>query len=400
MSPVEHTELPTTARECTSEGEALSLVARIERGECTSCSTQTYEACVLDAAQRHWWAAARGFVNLLRSANVAVSSETRFALTQLRDESASVLSLLRQTRMDEATIRCAVLWAQGTTGVHLSVKFASRLDAPVTVLNVDNEQVTINETHVLFSGIGRQKPKRYVVEIELFEPIQPALSSWAFGSVGTVRFTLRKGNATEWKRLTLAAEGLPFKHRVWWEKQEQVEEEEKKLREEEAARKKKLREDEAAARREEAAREKARVEAEARRLEDEERAALRAKGLPLVEAAMAAMEALVAGPAEEAFEATRTATAGLLEAVGQASNQTAREYAESLLNSARSLSSTGFADLTKDALQSTVAQYAAFCQGLVPPAVEAEAGGAAGTAAPKKKRAKKRKKASAPAAST
>ena len=49
--------------------------------------------------------------------------------------------------------------------VHLLVKFAMRLDAPVTVLNVDNEQVLINSTHVTFSGIGRQKPKKYVMNV-------------------------------------------------------------------------------------------------------------------------------------------------------------------------------------------------------------------------------------------
>ena len=39
-------------------------------------------------------------------------------------------------------------------------RLPSRLDAPVTVLNVDNEVVTIEETRVSFSGVGRQKPKR------------------------------------------------------------------------------------------------------------------------------------------------------------------------------------------------------------------------------------------------
>ena len=70
--------------------------------------------------------------------------------------------------------------------IHLSVKFAGRLDAPVTVLNVDNEVVEINATHLSFSGIGRQKPKTYVVNLEFFEPIDAENSSWSFGSVGTV----------------------------------------------------------------------------------------------------------------------------------------------------------------------------------------------------------------------
>ena len=74
--------------------------------------------------------------------------------------------------------------------MHLLVKFAMRLDAPVTVLNVDHEQVVINSTHVTFSGIGRQKPKKYVMNVELYGAIVPENSSWSFGSVGTVRFRL------------------------------------------------------------------------------------------------------------------------------------------------------------------------------------------------------------------
>ena len=107
--------------------------------------------------------------------------------------------------------------------IHLSVKFAGRLDAPVTVLNVDNEVVEINATHLSFSGIGRQKPKTYVVNLEFFEPIDPENSSWSFGSVGTVKFVLQKAAAREWPRLTAGKESVK-NHRVWWEKQEQVRE--------------------------------------------------------------------------------------------------------------------------------------------------------------------------------
>lgn len=49
--------------------------------------------------------------------------------------------------MDEATIHCAVMWAQGARSVHLNIKFAARLDAPVTVLNVDNEKAKNNQNN-------------------------------------------------------------------------------------------------------------------------------------------------------------------------------------------------------------------------------------------------------------
>ena len=99
---------------------------------------------------------------MLRSQNVPPGAEAKRAVTELRDGASSVLVLMRQTKMDEATINCAVMWAQGVNSIHLNVKFAGRLDAPVTVLNVDNEVVSITESRIEFSGIGRQKPKRCV----------------------------------------------------------------------------------------------------------------------------------------------------------------------------------------------------------------------------------------------
>ena len=65
------------------------------------------EAGVAHAAQRHWWEAARAALDLLRDRNHVIGSESRNVVTVLRDEASSVLSLMRQTKMDEATISCA-----------------------------------------------------------------------------------------------------------------------------------------------------------------------------------------------------------------------------------------------------------------------------------------------------
>ena len=100
------------------------------------------------------------------------------------------------------------MWAQGMYSVHLNVKFAGRLDAPVTVLNVDNEEVSITGTRVSFSGIGRQKPKRYVIDLELYREIDANASTWSFGSVGTIRFQLRKKEEGSWSRLLASNESV------------------------------------------------------------------------------------------------------------------------------------------------------------------------------------------------
>ena len=125
---------------------------------------------------------------------MAIGSEARRAVTELRDEATAVLNLMRQTKMDEAVISCAVMWAQRESQVratpaaaptptrsrpersrgrraqvHLSVKFAGqRDDAPVTVLNVDNEVVEINATHLSFSGHRPPEAQDDVVNREFF----------------------------------------------------------------------------------------------------------------------------------------------------------------------------------------------------------------------------------------
>ena len=207
------------------------------------------------------------------------------------------------------------------------------------MLNVDNEVVSINETHVSFSGIGRQKPKRYVVDLELFAPIDPNRSTWGFGSVGTVKFVLRKATEGTWARLTASNESVK-NHRVWWEKQEQVEKEDRKLREAGERSRKEAQEAEE--------KQKKQAEAEQRRArekEREERTERRAQQKPFLAAAHVAATALVesdtAEMGEALGEALREADA-LLKEVDQHTNETAHATAEQMLNAIRSLRSTGF----------------------------------------------------------
>ena len=107
---------PAALTHCGAESEALALLQRIERGE-AAVAAEAVEDGIVHAAHRHWWSAARGAVNHLRASNVAIGSEARRAVTELRDEATAVLNLMRQTKMDEAVISCAVMWAQGESSV-------------------------------------------------------------------------------------------------------------------------------------------------------------------------------------------------------------------------------------------------------------------------------------------
>ena len=108
----------SSIEECSGEAQAMELLQRVGRGE-HAMESAALEAGVAHAAQRHWWETARTALDLLRDRNHVVGSESRNVVTVLRDEASSVLSLMRQTKMDEATISCAVMWAQGEASVHL-----------------------------------------------------------------------------------------------------------------------------------------------------------------------------------------------------------------------------------------------------------------------------------------
>ena len=130
-----------STRAAAAEAAIEAAVARAERAEAAARSleasydvmAEAVEDGIVHAAHRHWWSAARGAVNHLRASNVAIGSEARRAVTELRDEATAVLNLMRQTKMDEAVISCAVMWAQGESSVR-ATPAAVRLRPPAVPL--------------------------------------------------------------------------------------------------------------------------------------------------------------------------------------------------------------------------------------------------------------------------
>ena len=366
-SPSSTSSQPSTAAECGDETTALQVLrAQFGPDSTTEMASNALasdsepdaptpiDAFIVQSVQRHWWAAAKNAVDVLRAQNMPPGADTRRAVTEIRDEAGSLLALMRQTKMDEATINCAVMWAQGLYSVHLNVKFAARLDAPVTVLNVDNEVVHLGENRITFSGIGRQKPKRYVVDLELFAPIVANESTWSFGSVGTLKFVLKKQNDTHWERLTASNESVK-NHRIWWEKQEQVEKADREMSEEKARKARQEREQKQQAEREE--REK---------LAEQEKVERRAAQMPHLLAATTAVDALTSTDITEDVasrgaeltplrDAANTAVDALLNATGQGGNETAKQAAEESISKIVQLRSTGFESLTKEAMDKAIA---------------------------------------------
>ena len=176
------------------------------------------------------------------------------------------------------------------------------------------------------------------MDLELFGEINPNASSWSFGSVGTVRFTLAKSEPGEWKRLTRSTETVK-NHRVWWEHQEKILAEDKARRKAEKEAQEKAAKAEREAKEEEERAEKERAEAKAR-------AATRATQLEAILEAVSALDELVASANPTASldlaNTTLAASVVALEALGQGSNETARAHASQLITSIHALSSTEY----------------------------------------------------------
>ena len=103
-------------------------------------------------------------LRLLRTRGEAVATlaSVRARATTIRDEATEVINLMRVGGANaEATgVNCAFQWAQKPEAIYLNVKFSSRIDGPVTVLNVDNEKVSLTNDSLIFEAVGRQKRRR------------------------------------------------------------------------------------------------------------------------------------------------------------------------------------------------------------------------------------------------
>lgn len=181
------------------------------------------QADILAALERGWWGAAASLLVLSRERGEAVDEMDKVlsAAIRVRDEASGILSLLRvsgsaSANAEETSVSCAFQWAQRPDFVYLEVKFSSRLDGPVTVLNVDDERVTLTNSTLEFVAAGRQKPKMFRLDLEFFGDILPSGSSWRSASVGRMAFTIAKASHENWPRLLRDRSAKP---RKWHERQ-------------------------------------------------------------------------------------------------------------------------------------------------------------------------------------
>jgi len=160
---------------------------------------------------------------------VTTMQSVRTTATRIRDEATEVINLLRVgANKEETVVNCAFQWAQRPDFVYLNVKYSSRIDGPVTVLNVDNEVVTFTNESFSFEGIGRQKPKKMQLKLSFHKEIDPSRSTWSFGSVGRLSITLAKVETQTWPQLLAKSAAKPKNMHAWYDRQTVLDEQVKK----------------------------------------------------------------------------------------------------------------------------------------------------------------------------
>jgi hypothetical protein len=217
----------------TAQPAALELLAApgIEPGE----------EDVLLSLERGWFESAKRVLALMRErdAPVAAMASVRASATNIRDQATEIINLMRTgANAEETVVTTAFQWAQRPEFVYLNVKFSSRIDGPVTCLNVDNERIEFgNEPAgngtagtLFFEGTGRQKPKLFRLNLTLNGAILPENSSWSFASVGRMSITIAKATHETWPRLLLT-KVKPKNMHVWHDRQHVADAEVKKEKE-------------------------------------------------------------------------------------------------------------------------------------------------------------------------
>lgn len=221
-SVVPHCAAASAVAEAATEKDARDAVA--------SAAAPSSHDDVLAAVQRGWWKLAGELVTDMRKRGVPLGAmaEVRAATVKARDDATAFLNLLRVSSDAESTsVACAFQWAQRPEYVYLNVKFSSRIDGPTTVLNVDDEKVAFGNSSFDFTAMGRQKPKRFRLQLDFFKEIDPERSYWSFASVGRMSVTLAKVTNETWSRL-LSTREKPKNMHLWYDRQQSLDADVKK----------------------------------------------------------------------------------------------------------------------------------------------------------------------------
>ncbi|CAM9414755.1 unnamed protein product, partial [Phaeothamnion confervicola] len=202
---------------------------------------------VAAAMRRGWWKCAEELIRLVSAAGKGdVDSIFQLEQRAITRQLSGLRSALESSKPVQV-ISPALEWAQSGDEVFLNVKFSHKLDAPATLdVAVPAEAIDIQPLSLRLDA--SKDRKRFVLELDLWEEVDPTASAWSLGSVGRVTITLRKkAGRTKWPRLLGDAGKKLQNQHTWWSKQEQFTDELEDVEEEAAALKRKTKKEAAEA---------------------------------------------------------------------------------------------------------------------------------------------------------
>jgi hypothetical protein len=177
------------------------------------------------AVRKRWWRAARA---LLQKLEVKERDRVRQFLMATKTGAGSVVQDLVMRDPDSVSrITPAVQWAQGRTTVRVLVRFSPKRHGPVSVPFVEEPELALNASTLVFSGSGfphGRKPIRFELALPLSRPIDATASTHSFASAGRLTLVLAKGTNGTWGALCAEAGAGERRGPVtsWWEMQESI----------------------------------------------------------------------------------------------------------------------------------------------------------------------------------
>jgi hypothetical protein len=128
---------------------------------------------------------------------------------------ALLLSLAPKDDAKVGVVRCSFQWAQNSSAVFLSVKFAHRWSSP-GALKVYDEKATVTDCCFNFSASGEhsQLRKRYTLDLPFFKEVDAARWSWKIAAAGRMTVEIAKKVPMKWPRLLVGKE-KPGNMAVW-----------------------------------------------------------------------------------------------------------------------------------------------------------------------------------------
>lgn len=178
---------------------------------------------ITKVVSRQWWELARDIVQKSHTQQVDLSFNVRKAVQTLKEEADELLRTLNPKYGQAQQVAPAFQWAQNDTSIFLTIKYTVRWNAP-GALEVTDPSVNMTGNVFNFTGLGKHSNNKYKywLSLNMFDDINPDLSSWSAASVGKLSVTLRKKWARKWPRL-IANKKLKISNmHIWSERQESL----------------------------------------------------------------------------------------------------------------------------------------------------------------------------------